>query len=402
MITKIFRPFWSYDVQKTEEWLSSMAEKGHQLVKINKGTRLFIFEQAEPRKRTYRIGFDKIQPHLLSKVLLDDGWVKILQSGRWYVTANEQPQELIKTFPVREGIVKHNKSIGYIFASVLIYLTIIVMFNLIIRSTLFFQDVPVHFVESPLWILTYSSMGIGIALWVLALYSVMKINKINKKLIAENTHRKKLQGSGTVERRLSQDEEKWLMRSGQLVVKRRIAWMYAPDKLEKWLEAMEEQGLNLFRVGKTGTVFYFKIGSPRKISYCADYQNNTDESYFDIHRDAGWESAYVSTSSFQKWTLWSREYSMGEEEPQIYSDKSHQLKHARRIAVTYSCMFIPLVIFNILFIGANIHQMFNYNLDKIELLNMILFVILILIYGSFSIRTWLYYRRLSKRYNYNM
>lgn len=93
---------------------------------------------------------------------------------------------------------------------------------------------------------------------------------------------------------------------------------------------------------------------------------------------------------------------MGEEEPQIYSDKSHQLKHARRIAVTYSCMFIPLVIFNILFIGANIHQMFNYNLDKIELLNMILFVILILIYGSFSIRTWLYYRRLSKRYNYNM
>ncbi|MEY9094068.1 DUF2812 domain-containing protein [Paenibacillus sp. RC84] len=401
MRTKVFRPFWSYDVQKTEEWLSSMTEKGHELVKINRGTRHFFFQQGEPRKRTYRIGFNNIQTNSLSRALLDDGWVKISQSGNWYVTANEQPLEQIKTFPVREGIVKHNKTILYIFASILIYLTAIALFNLILGSVIFFQDVPGHFVESPLWILTYFLIGIGIALWVLTLYSVIKINKTNKKLIGENIQRKELLGRQQVDRRLSKDEEKRLRRSGQLIVKRRLGWMYAPDKLEKWLEAMEEHGLNLYRVGKTGTVFYFTMGSPRKVSYCADYQTIADEGYFDIHRDAGWKSAFISTSSIQKWTLWSREYSMDEEQPQIYSDKSHQLKHARRIAITYSCMFLPLMILYIFIIGANIHLMSNHNLDKLQIINMILFVVLILILGSFSIRTWLYYRRLSKRYKYN-
>lgn len=398
MTIKIFRPFWSYNVQKTEEWLSTMADKGYELVDINRGTRYFFFQKVEQRKIMCRIGFDKIQTNSLSKVLIDDGWEKVLRSGNWYVTTNEKPLEQINTFPVREGIIKHNKKIFYIFACVLIYLTAIAVFNLTIRAIIFFNDIPSHFVESPLWILTYFSTGVGVALWVLALYSVIKINKTNKKLIGENIERKELKGKDQIERKLSKDEEKQLRRSGQLIVKRRFGWMYAPDKLEKWLEEMEEQGLNLYRVSRTGTVFYFTIGSPRKVSYCADYQNITDEGYFEIHKDAGWKRVFTSNSFLQKWTLWNREYSMGEEPPQIYSDKSHQLKHARRVAITYSCMFLPLVIVYILIIGSNIQRMFNYNLDKMQIINMILFVLLILTFGSYSIRTWLYYRRLSKRY----
>ncbi|WP_246313938.1 DUF2812 domain-containing protein [Paenibacillus foliorum] len=175
MITKVFRPFWSYDVQKTEEWLSSLAENGHELVKIHRGTRHFFFQQGEPRKRTYRIGYDKIQTNSLSKVILDDGWVKALQSGNWYVTANEKPLEQIKAFPVREGIIKHNKMILYIFASVLIYLTVIAVFNLILGLVIFFQDVPGHFVESPLWILTYFSIGIGIPYGYLHFILLLKL-----------------------------------------------------------------------------------------------------------------------------------------------------------------------------------------------------------------------------------
>jgi hypothetical protein len=397
MITKVLKPFWSYDVQKTEKWLSTMAEKGYDLVKMNRGSRYFFFQQGEPKKRTYRIGFDKIQVNSLSKGLVDDGWMKVLQRGNWYVTANAKPLEQIKTFPVREGIIKHNKTIMYIFASILIYLTVIALFDLIIVSlAISFQKEPGRVVDSPFWILTYFSIGIGIALWVLSLYSVIKIKKTNKKLIEENIKRKELQGGGQIEGRLSKDEEKQLQRSGQLIVKRKFGWMYAPDKLEKWLEAMEEHGLNLYRVGKTGTVFYFTMGSPRKVSYCADYQNIADEGSFDIHRDAGWKIAFISTSSIQKWTLWSREYSEGEERPQIYSDKSHQLKHARRIAITYSCMFLPLAIFYILNIGANIHWISHHNPDKMRMMNMTISVLLILIFGSYSIRPWLYYRRLSK------
>jgi hypothetical protein len=61
MIKKVFRPFGSYDVIKTEEWLSSMADSGYILIKINRVTRCFFFEETEPQKLVYRIVFDELQ-----------------------------------------------------------------------------------------------------------------------------------------------------------------------------------------------------------------------------------------------------------------------------------------------------------------------------------------------------
>jgi Protein of unknown function (DUF2812) len=399
MIKKVFKPFWSYDVSKTEEWLSSMAEKGYLLVKLNRGTRHFFFQQAKSKKITYRIGFDKMQGETLSNGLLAEGWTKIFQSGNWYVTSNDTPLEQLKKCLDREGIVKHNRNIMYIFASILIYLTFILFVNLTLNFAAFFQKEPVEVVHSPYWIITYIFIGVGIATWVLSAFSVIKINKTNKKLINENIKRKDSSGSNHYEVRLRKAEEKQLKHSGQLFEKRKIGWMYSPDKLEKWLESMEEQGYNLYRVSKAGTAFYFIIGFPRKVSYCADYQNTSDKSYFDIHKDAGWKSVFTSFGSLQKWSIWSREYSEGEDRPRIYSDKSHQLKHARRIAITYTCMFLPLVMAYLLNIGLSIGLLLNNTINKLQIMNMIFFVLLILIFGSYSIRSWLYYMRLRKQNN---
>lgn len=92
-----------------------MAENGYFLVKINRGTRHFFFQQNEPKKVTYRIGYDKMQGDSLSKGLVVEGWTKVLRCGNWYVTANEKHLEQIKTSPIREGIIKHNRIIMYIF-----------------------------------------------------------------------------------------------------------------------------------------------------------------------------------------------------------------------------------------------------------------------------------------------
>ena len=346
---KVFRPFWSYDVKKTEVWLSDMAKKGYFLVGLNRWTRCFFFRQGKAKSITYRIGYVKMNGSPLSRYLLDEGWIKVLQSGKWYVTSNEKPLEQIKTSSVRDGIIKRNRTIMYIFSGILIYLTCIAIFNLIMISSSLFQDGSVEVVESPLWILTYSLLGFAISIFVLSIYSVIKINKTNKYLISEKTN--KPQGVNHIEERLSKEREKQLKLSGQMVVKRKFGWMYSPDKLEKWLETMEELGYNLYRVSRTGTTFYFIIGTPRKVSYCADYQNISDESYFDMHRDAGWKSAFISYSSLQKWTIWSQEFSEGEERPQIYSDKSYHLKHARKVAIAYTILFLPITIMYILNIG---------------------------------------------------
>jgi len=390
-MTKVFRPFWSYDVQKTEAWLSSMSDNGYELVKINRATRCFYFRRGNPQKRTYRIGFDKVQASALSRGLVNEGWMKVLQAGSWYVMVNEKPLEQIKAFSAREGIIKHNNRTKYISAAILIYLSTIAFFSLILNLFLLRGG---EVVDSPYWIITYVAIGIAIMLWVLTLYSVITITKTNKRLSGEN--RQKLQGEAQFEERLSNQEEQQLKSSGQLITKLKMGWMYAPDKLEKWLEGMEEQGFNLYRVAKTGTVFYFIVGSPRKMSYYADFQHIANKGYFDIHRDAGWHCAYASTPLLQKWTLWSREYKEGEERPRIYSDKAHQLKHARRIAITYSCMFLPLIAIYIYNIVSNMKWMSQYELSTMQLINMALFALLILTFGSFAFRTWLYYWRLSK------
>ena len=395
---KVFRLFWSYDVKKTEAWLSDMAKKGYLLVGMNRWTRCFFFRKSESKNITYRIGYDKMHSASLSKTLLDEGWSKVIQSGNWYVISNEKPLQQIKSSSVREGVIKRNRMLMYIFSGILIYFTCIAIFDLTLISLTLFQDTPVEVVESPLWILTYSLLGLGIAIFILAIYSVIKINKTNKYLISEKSN--KLQGETPIEGRLSKEKEKQLKRSGQIVVKRKLGWMYSPDRLEKWLETMERVGYNLYRVSKSGTVFYFIIGSPRKVSYCADYQNFSDESYYDMHREAGWNSAFISSWSVQKWTIWSQEYSEGEERPQIYSDKSNHLKHARRIALTYTILFLPLIIMYILNLWLWFDGLFNSGTTRLNLLNTVMFLFCILIFGSFTVRTWLYYMRLRKRYNF--
>jgi hypothetical protein len=391
---KVFRPFWSYDIKKTEVWLSDMAKKGYFLVGLNRWARCFFFQQVKAKPLTYRIGYGKIKGFSLSRSLLDEGWIKVLQSGKWYVTSNETPLEQIKASTVRDDLIKRNRMIMYIFSGILIYLIGIAIFNLTLMSSSLFEEGTVEVVESPFWILTYSLLGFAIAIFVLSIYSVFTINKSNKYLINEKNH--KPQGVNHNEGKLSKEREKQLKLSGRMIVKRKFGWMYSPDKLEKWLETMEELGYNLYRVSRTGTAFYFIIGSPRGVSYCADYQNISNESYYDMHRDAGWKSVFISFSSLQRWTIWSQEFSEGEERPKIYSDKSFHLKQARKVAIAYTILFLPLTIMYILNIGLFIGGMFNNGTTRLSLLNTVLFLFCIFGFCSFTVRTWMYYMRLRK------
>jgi hypothetical protein len=111
---------------------------------------------------------------------------------------------------------------------------------------------------------------------------------------------------------------------------------------------------------------------------------------------------FASLGSIQKWSLWSREYNAGEERPQIYSDKTDQLKHARKIAIAYSCLFLPLIIAYLLNLGIGFDLFIHNKVDKLRIMTLIIMVIAILSFGSFTIRTWLYYYRLKKRYDYDL
>ncbi|MFT4414773.1 DUF2812 domain-containing protein [Fredinandcohnia humi] len=379
------RLFWSYDVLKTEEWLTEMAAKGYELVGLNRWTRIFTFREAAPKQVIYRITRNNAT---LPKTLQKEGWINVTQSGSWSIMSNESLLTQIKTSPVRNDIIKHNRLIRTVYGFVTAFLI-----GIVLNPIIFFLSSSGEstFVKSPLWGLTFLFFGTLIAIVVIGIYSFVKIPASNRRLMSEN------QGTVKTNDGLSREQEKELKRTEQIIIKRKLGWIYAPDKMEKWLENMEAQGYHLYRVNRFGVTFYFTVGEPRQVSYALDYQNLSDESYFAIHKEAGWNMVYASPSTFQKWTIWNKVYPEVDEKPRFYSDKSHKLKHAKRVAVTYSILFAPMIlIYSFLLVVFIIDFTRNQTLPLMYL-NFVTFLFVILSFGTYTVRTWLYYRRLKRQ-----
>lgn len=389
-MVKIFRPFWSYDVERTEEWLSSVAKQGYHLVKINTWTRQFYFEEGSPKTITYKIGFDK-GFHSLPAALADEGWEEVYRHQHWYVLSNESPLEEINVSPVQEGLINHNKKVMYVFTGILLYMILTSLLPLFLTGYMLFTDGAITVYGSPMWIVTIT---VGVSIWTLIIYSTVKLYKTNKRLEFGTSKQ-------IVDKRSRRKEESRLKKSGEMIKRRKPGWMYSADKLGHWLETMEEQGLNLHRINKLGTAFFFIKGEPRNVSYVADYQNNTDKSYFDMHQEAGWTLMYTSNAFLSKWSIWAHIYEEGEAQPELYSDSTHMLKHARRVAITYSAFFGSFILMLIGVIALNLNLAVRSGMDELDLLLFILQGILIAEFGMFIVKSLLYYRRVKRDIEYS-
>lgn len=129
------------------------------------------------------------------------------------ITAENAKENRILSFLNRLSLICHT-ALTVLFIAVLLYFA----------STLAGLTT-LHF--SPPWILL-PAFGIGIAELLAAM--------VSNRILAKNAGAMTLTPRG----------------QGELLVKRKLAWMYAPDKLEHWLNEMEGQGYSLQRVGKRG------------------------------------------------------------------------------------------------------------------------------------------------------
>lgn len=389
---KVVKPFWSYDIEKTEQWLAMMAQQGYVLKKLNRAFRSFYFEQAESQPLSYRISFDKNHGPALSMSLLDNGWIVAAASGKWQILQNEKPANEIKTAPVRQGVISHNRNVSILFFGLLFYLSGMLLANVSTLLSSWRQDGIITVEPSPLWAITYVFLALTIGAIVLASYSILKIRKSNKALLDEESG-----ASAVAKSKINNVRTKMPSPSGKLIKKVKIGWMYAPDRLESWLENLEQQGYQLHHVGAIGTVFYFVKGAPRHMSYHAEYMSTVESSYFSIYEDAGWLKVFESMSMMEKWVIWSREYRIGEEKPRIYNEGSSHLKRTRRMAVMYTVLFLPMLLIYASNASREFQEFMNEGsgLSLFGLLPAIAFVLFL----SFIYRMWAYYIRLKKYYS---
>lgn len=108
-------------------------------------------------------------------------------------------------------------------------------------------------------------------------------------------------------------------------------WGWKPEKVEDWLEEMELKGWNLYHVDLGSIRFQFKKGETRKLRYCADFQMNTDDQYFKLFADDGWELVWKGTGG---WFIWKKSYTNGR--PEIYTDSKSLIERNARLIKTLS------------------------------------------------------------------
>jgi hypothetical protein len=394
MSKTIFRPFWSFDVVKTEKWLSEMHAKGYALLKIHFASRLFVFEKTQPAQMFYRIVFDKHAEDAAESILQDGAYDRVCCSNKFYVLRTNQAAPAMS--PTYDGFLKRNKTIGMVFGYVLIFL--ISFYLPLLPLTIFFLADS----SSPsAYYIVERIIGISLFLitFALPLLIFLKLRKTNRELEKRCGDTLDLSFTLPKDTLISKSEIDRLRKSGQMIKRTRIAWQYAPDKIEIWLEKMAQDGYRLIRLSKLGNSFFFLKGEPHKSEYHIDFQSKTDPAYFNLNKESGWKLFFTSLSRFQNLSVWGQEYT--DEPPMFYSDSESQVKHARRFALTYSLCFYPVSILLVLSIVRNVILLKDLDLQDLGLqwmfvINSILFIILILELGFFATRTVLYYFRVKK------
>ena len=371
MTVKKWRPLWSYDIEKTECWLSEMAADGNRLIHVNRQSRMFVFEQAERNMVDYRIVYDKRQREL-PKVLVEVGWADELVIGNWRFMKNGQ--DAIRIYPSREGILKRNRLHGYVIAA----LAILNAISLTTMTTAFLSllfGFPGEIVRSPLWILTGLFAAQGIAAIALAFYLHVKLKSFEREHFETELD----------------DIETGVKKT---FVKRKFAWMYAPDLLENWLSNMAAQGNHLVRVTGSGTHFHFVKGEAEKTAYAHDFQLKAAPSYYAIHKEAGWQLLFTSSFPFMKHSLWVKSYALDEETPRLTYDKTERKVQVRKVLsmnMLYIVYMATLLTF-VLWTNVTVFQDYDRRLLDQTLVGLLIATTIVPIY--IAVRTILYYRRM--------
>lgn len=369
---KKWRPFWSYDLEKTERWLSSFALEGKELVDINLLSRKFIFEEAERKEVEYQIIYDNSKNELPRR-LKDSGWENSVSQGKWKFVKNSNNP--IEAYPSRDGVLKRNRTHSFVLSCVsLLYGFQLIPFVIAMLSLLIYPE-DSTFVPSPLWSITILYFLQVIAVIVLTIYMTRKLRAFDVKFFGASVDA--VSSIGTF--------SKW-----------KFGWMYAPDLLENWLSDMAMQGNQLVRVSKMGTKFVFVKSTPKLISYVYDYQLKASPNYYEVHKSAGWQLKFTSSSWYAKYSIWQKEYEIGEEKPRFTYDsieKKGQVRKVMLVNVSLVAYFIVILSFALWINLSNYHVYERNTFDQI-LMGTLFFSSLIPI--SIVIRTFQYAMRMRK------
>lgn len=331
---KKWRPFWSYDIDKTEGWLTSMAKEGHQFSGLNRITRVFTFEEQPSELIHYQVDFNK-NTRALAKQLQNNGWSQAWADGNWRMLKNKEKD--IALYPSRDQLVKRNRLHSLILSIISIYYGVQLIFPIIFLLTILSAASGTVAVESsPFWSITalYFAQVIGVI--ILTITMTRKLRAFERKYYDLSLNER---------RPIGKAYRKW-----------KPNWMICPDLTEKWLEEMALHGYHLVKV--QATRFIFEKGQPKQTAYALDFQWGVEPTYAEIHKSAGWRFVYQTGKSFLKTSIWAKEYERHEPKPQLTYDGEEKKAQKKKVIIAHggSSLFTLFLIGFLLWNTSNIYK----------------------------------------------
>lgn len=124
-------------------------------------------------------------------------------------------------------------------------------------------------------------------------------------------------------------------------------WGWNTEKMENWLEKMENEGWDLIKVDFAQFRFTFKKGTSKKVKYCFDFPSYVNDSYFEIFKEDGWE---IMDNKMGPWFIWRKSYE--NERPNIYTDTKSLIERIKRqIRTVIFGIAVTLILISVLLIS---------------------------------------------------
>lgn len=326
MIKRVFRPFWSYDIMATEQWLADMASSGLLLQSVNFRQRIFAFVVTQPRSIVYRIDFDK-QQQGISQTLTNNGWTTIDVGRRWVIYANQDSEVFL--FPQRDRVVNKVRSLSKLSLILLMFVGFYLLITVGFITFALWGSSETTYVPAPYRILDYVPyllMVVNLSFLAWIIYTFSKTKKSLQKFSAIGGYNVDPTLLNIPNQRIKKPDN-----LSKLIKVRKMFWIYKLDHIAEWLETQATRGLLLKHIHKNN--FYFEEGRPRQTKYFFDTQQNISEGYFDIHSQAGFDLLFDSRLQFGRLILWSKGYSETQQVPKMYTDKVEYLACAKRLLI---------------------------------------------------------------------
>lgn len=381
-MTVKFMPFWCLDLKKTEEKLSDYAGKGLFPVDFKAYGR-FILEERKPESVRFRIVRSKGCGGNVPRGISEKGWVKDAGGKNYYIVHSDKNSA--EAIPSYKGHITFYRAI-----QATCFLIICFFLGVCIGTLMSILDAGITTDER--------LMGFVPLIIIIVLFTALflRIRHSNKKLLAESENSIKLSFTIPEENFIyTKEQEKAMLKSGEMMKKSPYLWIAAPDKAEEMVEKLALEGWRFYRFDKMGQTFYFIKSQPCRLKFCVDYQKEISDEYINLTKEEGWKLEFLSVTRMEGYCIWSKEYSGEDEVPQLYSDNESAMAHAKKY---FFSMVLPMIAIVLLYIYIVLDILvISKDFGTGGIILSVFGIIIIVEYGIFACRSLGYILRLKKK-----